>query len=102
MRTAFSVAVLMGLTYAQRSYSSGRFNPYGVKPTPDPTPDPDNGGDDNRPEECKDKEDITYVKFTARLKLDPLRTLQMLHASTQAELNAGCSKPAPERFLVEQ
>ena len=57
MRTAFSVAVLMGLTYAQRGYSSGRFNPYNVKPTPDPTPDPDNGGDDNRPEECKDKID---------------------------------------------
>ena len=55
MRTAFSVAVLMGLTYAQRSYSSGRFNPYGVKPNPGPGPDPDNG--DNRPEECKDKID---------------------------------------------
>ena len=55
MRTAFSVAVLMGLTYAQRSYSSGRFNPYGVKPNPGPGPDPDNG--DNRPEECKEKID---------------------------------------------
>ena len=53
MRTAFSVAVLLGLTYAQ-SYSRGRsFNPYApVKPTPTPTPDDD---DDSRPEDCKTK-----------------------------------------------
>ena len=52
MRTAFSVAVLLGLTYAQ-SYSRGRnFNPYSpTKSTPAPEPE----DEDTRPEDCKAK-----------------------------------------------
>ena len=50
MRTAFSVAVLLGLTYAQ-SYSRGRnFSPYSpTKSTPEPE------DEDTRPEDCKAK-----------------------------------------------
>lgn len=51
MRTAFSVAVLLGLTYAQ-SYSRGtKWNPYApVKPTPAPEEE-----EDTRPEDCSTK-----------------------------------------------
>ena len=54
MRTAFSVAILLGLTYAQ-SYSRPRsYNPYSpVKPTPAPTPEEEE--EDTRPEDCKNK-----------------------------------------------
>ena len=52
MRTAFSVAVLLGLTYAQ-SYSRGtKWNPYApVKPTPAPEEEEE----DTRPEDCSTK-----------------------------------------------
>ena len=51
MRTAFSVAVLLGLTYAQYNSRARSFNPYApVKPAP--TPDED---EDTRPEDCKTK-----------------------------------------------